>query len=267
MPSVSAEIKRVLKAKDRGIASGTDAMLAVLKDLHGQVAGELGKAALGTWDAYHLRRTLDAIEFAIAEYTAKSKTEISGLLDQAWAAGKELVDAPLAAAGEVYINYHLSTATLDILKEYSNDYLQNMFQDAWYQVKGEINLGILGSKTPQDIAKAIGRSIDGGRFKKIARRAETITKTEMGTVFSQAAQLRMEQAAEYVEGLEKKWRHAGHPHEARPTHLAADGQHVPVNQPFFVGGIKMMFPRDPAAPLSQILNCGCDHVPYHADWA
>jgi hypothetical protein len=126
---------------------------------------------------------------------------------------------------------------------------------------------MMGGKTPQEVAAAIGKNLnDPSIFTSIAARAETITKTEMGRVFSTAAQKRMEEASRHVAGLEKQWIHAGHPKHARPGHEAAHGQHVPVGEPFNVGGTKMMYPRDPAAPLDEVINCGCDHVPYHARW-
>jgi len=265
MAKVTQTIKNVLKAKDRGIISGTESMLRILEDLHGQVQAELGRAAFGTWDAHHLKQTLDSIESQIAVYSDKARVELTGLLDQSWNHGKALVDAPLAVNG-IYTGYHLPTSLLDTLKEYSSGYLESLFSDAWYKIKGELTLGIVGNKTPQEVAKAIGESIDSGRFADISRRAEAITQTEMGRIFSEAAQLRMDLASEYVPGLEKQWIHAGHPAKPRPAHLAMHGKHVPVSEPFMVGGIPMMFPRDPAAPIAETINCGCDHVPYHANW-
>ncbi len=266
MITVSAAIKKALQAKEQGILSGTESMLAILSDLHGQVLTELGKAALGSFDAYHLRQMLDSIEYQVANYTLRAKAELSGSLSMAWNLGTNLVDAPLAASGIHMGSYHLSTAVLDTLKEYSNDYLQNLFSDAWYKVKGEITLGVVGGKTPQEVAESIGKTMDAGQFKNVATRAETITRHEMGTVFSKASQLRMEQAAESVPELEKQWIHAGHPFRPRPSHIASHGKHVPVNEPFVIGGVPMMFPRDPKAPLKETMNCGCDHVPYHPDW-
>jgi hypothetical protein len=212
---------------------------------------------------------LDAIEYQTAHYGGIAQTTLSGLLDESWGMGAALVNAPLAVAGIYSGGYFLPTATLEALKGYSNDYLKNLFGDAWFRVKGEITLGVVGGKSPQEVAEAIGRTIDKGRFKDIAGRAETITRHEMGTIYSTAAQLRMEQAAEYVPGLEKQWRHVGHPMKARPTHAAMHGHHVPVDNPFFIGdgGWPMMFPRQPGAPLSETMYCGCDSIPYHADWA
>jgi hypothetical protein len=262
---VTSKIKGILKEKDKGIKNGMQAMQGIMKNLHGQIMDDLGRAAVGSWDAYYLRKLLDSIEEHIAEYEDMAKKELSGQLDIMWDKGGELVKSTLIA-GEMYVGFGISRSSLDVLKDYSNDYLEKLFSDAWYQIKGEINLGILGAKTPQEVAQAIGTKIDKGRFANIALRAERITQTEMGRIFSEAAQARMEEASGYVEGLEKQWIHAGHPRQPRPAHLAANGQHVPVKEPFVVGGIRMMFPRDPNAPISEVINCGCDHVPYHERW-
>lgn len=266
MLKASAAIKKALKEKDQGIISGEKAMLGILEELHRQVMGELGKAAIGSWDVYHLRQMLDSIEFQMARSSGSAQTTMAGLLDKSWGMGVAMVDAPLAAGG-IYTGYHLPTSTLEAMKDYSNDYLKNLFGDAWYKVKGEITLGVIGGKSPQEVAAAIGKTMDAGRFKDISARAETIARHEMGTVYSQAGQMRMEQAVEHVPGLEKQWRHVGHPRAPRPTHQAMDGHHVPIDQPFFhSGGVPIMFPRDPRAPLSETMHCGCDHVPFHAGW-
>lgn len=43
----------------------------------------------------------------------------------------------------------------------------------------------------------------------------------------------------------------------RPTHRVAEGQRVPVGQPFIVGGFPMMFPGDPLGPPQERINCRC----------
>lgn len=43
----------------------------------------------------------------------------------------------------------------------------------------------------------------------------------------------------------------------RPDHADADGQTVPINEPFDVGGYEMMFPGDENAPAEEVVNCRC----------
>jgi len=265
MKIIKTEMKRILKDKNRSIAAGKDAIASIMTDLHGQVVNALGRAALGSWDSYYLTELQRSLEEQMAAYGVKAKAGLSGLLDDMWSAGTGMVDSALALGG-MYTGFRISTSSLDALKNYSNGYLEKLFGDTWHSMKAEINLGILGAQTPQQVAQAIGLSIDEGVFKNVLLRAETITQTEMGRIFSTATQTRMSDAAAYVPGLEKQWIHAGHPKAPRIMHIAADGQHVPVDQPFIVGAVTMMYPRDPKAPIAEVIHCGCDHVPYHAQW-
>ena len=70
----------------------------------------------------------------------------------------------------------------------------------------------------------------------------------MGTVFSEAGQKRMTQAVKHVADLEKQWHHDGHPKVPRPAHQAASGQHVPVAEPYEIGGIDDV-PKGPGRAL------------------
>ena len=256
MPAVNSEMKRIIREKDLMLKTGTQAMLDILKELQKQVMTELGQAALGSWNAYQLKQLLNSIEFQIANFTQKARAEASGLIKEAWGKGTSLIDDPLAVNG-IYTGFAISTSVLDTLSDFVFHKIKNLSDDAWVKIRGELTLGMLGGKTPQEVAKAIGKNLtDPSIFSSIAQRAEVITKTEMGRAFSTAAQTRMEQAAQHVDGLEKQWLHAGHPKKPRTAHMAAHGQHVPVNEPFNIGGMKMMYPRDPAAPLEEVINCG-----------
>lgn len=256
MATVNSEIKRILKEKDAGIRSGSAAMRDIVDSLRQQVQAELGMAAAGSWDAYYLRKLLDSLEYQFGNFSAKAKKEAEGLVEDIWGMGRSLVDAPLKVAG-IYTGFHISTSSLDVMKDYTNNYLEGLFGDAWYKVKGEISLGMMGAKTPAEVASAIGKNLKSKSiFSSIAERAEVITQTEMGRAFSSAAQYRMYQQSQYVPDLEKQWIHAGHPKQPRASHLAAHGQHVPVKGAFTVGGVKMMYPRDPAAPVSETIRCG-----------
>ncbi len=258
MPTVNAAIKRILKEKEAGISSGIDTMLALLREVQTQVIGDLGKAALGSWDSYHLKKMLNSLETQISSFDSQAKAEMGGLLKTSADYGVMMVDGPLAMAGISMGGFSIGTSVLDTLKDFAFHKIEGLGSDLWQKLKGELTLGVLGGKTPQEVAAAIGKALgkDRGIFTSVAARAEAITKTEMGRVFSQATQLRMDQAGEQVEGFGKQWKHAGNPKEARPSHEAAHNQHVAYNKPFIVGGIPMMFPRDPAAPIEEVINCG-----------
>jgi len=179
-----------------------------------------------------------------------------------------LIAAPTAAAG-IYSGFgYLPRNVLEAWKDWSMHRIGGMSTDAWNRIRGEISLGVLGQKSPYDVIQAVAGDIAGkpSIFKSIEQRAEVIVGTEMGRIFSAATQKGLEQSAATVPEMKKQWWHAGHPIQPRPSHLEAHGQIRCVNEPFDVGGVAIMYPRDASAPLSETINCGCDFVPWHPGW-
>ena len=43
----------------------------------------------------------------------------------------------------------------------------------------------------------------------------------------------------------------------RDTHVEANGQEVPLKEPFFVGGVPLNYPGDPFGPDEEVINCRC----------
>lgn len=43
----------------------------------------------------------------------------------------------------------------------------------------------------------------------------------------------------------------------RPSHAAADGDEVPLDEPFSVGGELLMVPGDPRGSAKNVANCRC----------
>jgi len=49
----------------------------------------------------------------------------------------------------------------------------------------------------------------------------------------------------------------------RPTHAAASGQRVPLDEPFTVGGASLQYPGDPSGDAAEIINCFPGHTRVH----
>jgi uncharacterized protein with gpF-like domain len=95
-------------------------------------------------------------------------------------------------------------------------------------------------------------------FDEIGRgRAEAIANTETSAAFNFARAKAMKKAGV----THKKWLLSQSPliKEHRETHVNADGQVQPINDPFDVGGVKFMQPGDDAlgAGPEDIINCHC----------
>jgi len=94
----------------------------------------------------------------------------------------------------------------------------------------------------------------------------TIAVTEVRSALDLA---RWEYARRFVQenpgaSAVKVWRHNGHlVRDPRPHHRAADGQSVPLAEPFRLaapeGALQAMHPHDPALPAREVVGCQCSY--------
>ncbi|WP_316978041.1 hypothetical protein [Shumkonia mesophila] len=231
-----------------------------------QSAGDLVRAELAAtasefqaWQLPNIQGNIDKALAGIGEDLAKAG---GAGTTRGHAIGVDLIDESVRAGG---IRLSAVLPEVDVrqlmaIRTFMTDRLRNVTAEVAGRVRSQIGLSMVGAQTPGDAVSAVAGMIEGGRG-----RAITIVRTEMGRAFSVAAQERQEQAAIYLPGLKKQWRRSGKVH-SRIAHDLADGQIVDVDQPFIVGGHRLMFPRDPAAPPSETINCGCTSLPYMEEW-
>ncbi len=86
-------------------------------------------------------------------------------------------------------------------------------------------------------------------------RALTIARTETAIAYGVTNHETMSYNG--VDGHE--WHSFGR--NPREAHIAASGQTQPINEPFRVGGERLMHPGDPSGSPGNIINCHCDELP------
>lgn len=97
----------------------------------------------------------------------------------------------------------------------------------------------------------------GSNYNLSRERAAVIARNEVN---------RIENRVEYEDAVANGYRFHRWVSESddktRPWHLTSDGQIKGINEPFYVGGEKMMFPMDTSlgAGAGNILNCRCTEV-------
>lgn len=117
------------------------------------------------------------------------------------------------------------------------------------QIVNQIKIGQQAGEGVDAIARRIS-----GNIPLISRqRGALIARTETHGAANYGAD-----GAARATGLDvrKEWVSAAD-ERTRPTHADADGQVVPMDQPFRVGGELLMFPGDPAGSSANIINCRC----------
>ncbi|PKN60674.1 MAG: hypothetical protein CVU53_01905 [Deltaproteobacteria bacterium HGW-Deltaproteobacteria-11] len=272
---VSTKIKAILKERDAEILSGQQAVKALLEETRKQILLDLAGLPGDGYSAYYLRQILASIDEHLTAWAAGTVRELDGRLSTTWEMGAGLLPTAAEAAGLQLGHIGISGDLLEALKEFTFGKISGVKGDLYNKVRGELTLGVLGQRTPQEVTQALigdirDLPIPVGKFgkpvfKSIEERAEVITGTEMGRAFSLATEKSLETARETVPEMGSMWIHAGHPKQFRPIHVEMHGEVRTEGKPFYrtKNGDPVRFPRDPDAPISEVIRCGCTHIPYH----
>jgi 8-oxo-dGTP pyrophosphatase MutT (NUDIX family) len=109
---------------------------------------------------------------------------------------------------------------------------------------------------------------DGESMKEIAQRIEDVAviKAAKATVIAHTTAMAAINGGEYEQMRQltatlgvtctKQWEATEDSH-TRPTHHAADGQVVNLDEPFHVGEASLAFPSDPTGPPNEVISCRC----------
>lgn len=258
------KVKRLIEKADSLQEQEVKKAIRLLAEARREVAAAVASTE---WQAYHLPQLKAAIDRALARFADQYGIELREMQRDFWEQGIDLVDLPMRTIGVVVAVPEIDATALAILQDYSSDLVKGLKDDAVKKINQEITMGIMGQKQPYEVMQQVGLNLtDKSIFKSIADRAEAITRTESGSVLNMASQARLNSAAQMIPGLEKEWRHSHVSRQPRPSHLALDGTHIPVDEDFLVGGIPMAYPHDPRGGAKNNVRCACYVVPYHARW-
>jgi len=124
--------------------------------------------------------------------------------------------------------------------------------DVWQAAKTSL---ITGAQDGESIAELATRVEEVAQVK--TKKAHVIAQTTVIAAINGGEWKQMMEAASAfdIQGM-KEWEATEDSH-TRPTHHAADGQRVPIDAHFVVGGSFLMFPGDPEGAPEEIISCRC----------
>lgn len=262
-----AAIRERLAERARILLLGHEEVIALLQSAQSDIT-EVLAAQPADWQLWQLTKIKDQIDVVLTAVGQKAATAIDGRLRDAWQQGEDVVDKPLGAVGfgvEMRLGM-LDANVLSAMRTFTHERMKNVSTEAVGQIGRQLGLVTIGGSTPFEAIK----SVQGVLGDESTRRATTIVQTEVSRAFSVASQARLVQAKRLVPGMMKQWRRSGKIH-SRWNHDVMDGQVVAADAKFRVpngrGGFDMMLcPHDPAAPVGQVINCGCIALPHMAKW-
>lgn len=128
-------------------------------------------------------------------------------------------------------------------------------------ISGVIADGVAAGESTADIAARVDDVLQVTGSDRWPNRSVVVARTEVGAAvnagtLAAAGQRQRDTGRPMV----KTWIATTHGPSAtttRPAHLAADGQTVPLTQPFMVGGEPLQYPGDPSGSAGNVIQCRC----------
>jgi hypothetical protein len=250
------------------------AVRAALEELEGirrRVLAELATHAEGL-DAYRLRQLTERLAGVMDEFSERYQVALAPYQADAAALGRSLVAEPLVHSGLTFGVPEIPRRLVEATVDFQADLIQGLTDDARRKITQAIRLGAIEGKSPFEIMRAVAGSLEGpGAFASIAARAEAITRTEIKRVQAVAGQATLEASKRLVPDLQKQWKHSG-AINGRVTHRLYDGTVREVEDFYEVAPRpsapreQLLYPRDPRGSAANTVQCGCDSLPYKADW-
>lgn len=161
-----------------------------------------------------------------------------------------LADAAQAALDPFGISFDIhaptSQALLDAVGQRIQDGITATIRE---QIVTAVQAGYENGDSVYRVSTAIQKATD-----EISRpRADMLARTDLNALANGGSLL----AATISEGASTKTWLATSDDRTRETHAEADGQTVPIDQPFDVGGEQAQFPGDPDLSDDEACNCRC----------
>jgi SPP1 gp7 family putative phage head morphogenesis protein len=134
--------------------------------------------------------------------------------------------------------------------------LANLPQEVSDQIRQTLEDGLQAGDTMDQLADRVRAECNDIS----AQRAATIAQTETAAAYGAGRQEAMQEAGITL----KQWLTSGNAN-VRPAHQAANGQIVPVDDPFIVDGEELMNPGDSSGSPGNVINCHCVAIAIAAD--
>jgi SPP1 gp7 family putative phage head morphogenesis protein len=134
--------------------------------------------------------------------------------------------------------------------------LANLPQEVSDQIRQTLEDGLQAGDTMDQLADRVRAECNDIS----SQRATTIAQTETSAAYGAGRQEAMQEAGITL----KQWLTSGNAN-VRPAHQAANGQIVPVDEPFIVDGEELMNPGDSSGSPGNVINCHCVAIPIAAD--
>lgn len=259
MEDVAAELGHVLVAAgdpgESAVSMDTLGLIATLwiTQVQGEPEGggeEDGNGSLGAALHAVFRRAVNRIRRALLPY----KAQVAPVIPRHPSVGPSPsveVDVPSIPDEDSDALDAIPDLPEDLAEHYLSRARNRMVRfsdDLWYEARAQLLEGFQEGESIEELRDRLVNVV--GLTEK---RATVVARTEIISA-SSAGSLAMVQYADFT-GT-KTWL-ATEDDRTRPTHREAEGQTVPLEETFSVGGSALQFPGDPSGAPEEIIQCRC----------
>lgn len=264
-----------LQAQSAALETGMiGALETTMNEIADSVAGVIQKEYQLEAAARNMAATISNLEnlsdAEIKRIWGDFSRQFAEKLKEAETLGFETIDTLLATVGEEALAASGLTSKsllqeMKVMSKVSADLIKEVSAEIIMQVNTQIALGVSGAISPTKLIQNIQAFVPVGttRWANVTRghllRAEAIVRTELGRIYSIAQDLRDQQyAAEGIETI-RIWNHsnAEKPHPGHPELHGVPRDEKTGLYTNEITGATLRYPRDPLAPASETVNCGC----------
>ena len=246
------EQERAAQAERKKLLDDThDDIVVLLRRAQGEIALTLASAP-SDYQQWRLNALNLEVDRLLGIFGDQAGDVLSNAAGEAWAGGLAAIDKPFSAAGIEMVLPVIDSTQLQAMRTFMVDRIKDVGVQAAQKIKSEIGQALIGI---QDIAQTIQKvgSIMG---ESSVSRVTTIVGDNLSRAWATASFDRAMQSDAVGVEMEKIWRRSGKIH-SRLAHDLTDGVRKPINEPFVINGHKIMYPKDPKAPIEESINCGC----------
>lgn len=283
-------LARVLRDRAALVAAADADLVALIEQALGRITAQLA-AAPSDYELWVLPRLMEGITRVLDELAANAAATASNRMGEAWRLGERLVTAPFeaeqarqpggvpavpapaavpspAVADPAAGLGTPSVPQLRAMQQFNTAMIKGATGDTVKAINRALGQVVLGVAQPIEAIKLVSRLLPD----RTSAQVRGIVNTNLASAFNGAAHAKMLAQAARDPALRKQWRRSGKRH-SRANHDAADGQVVPVAEPFVLlpgkakgDVVRLMYPCDPTAPVGETIHCGCVALPWKATW-
>lgn len=280
---VSTEDVRKFAEKIRFLQRGAGNLSADVRVEVQRIVDEHRRRIKEMIDHYPAKTTLPAGD--VPKLSTRIKSEMDAMIEETtsiiqqaqagiWKKGVEAGREVARGLGLEGMFFTPSTELLSIASSYTADLIRSVSADVMPKLNGALSRGVLGSLTPYETMQELDGLLGRAGQRGVSYQVERIVRTEVQRVYSIALDSEIDLLVRSLYKLRHEGSDVIHPKKLlkqwvagpwrpgrRDDHQKIDGQQVSVTEDFVLpDGTRLSYPRDPAGPPHQTINCGCSWI-------